>query len=188
MPVDIKTITQFGEYSYGTDHLTIWTTGGCDDIFITGKFCSLGWCIGAIFGDHDTSWISTYPFGFENKDIFPHDPKGMPLNRGNVTIGNDVFVGNHAMFMSGVTVGDGAVIGANSHVVKDVPPYTIVGGNPAKIIRKRFSDEQIDAMLKIKWWDWEVEKIRQAVPLLSSPNIQHFIDRYLPEVWNESSY
>jgi len=182
MPVDIKTITRYGDYTYGRDNLTLWTTGGCPDIFITGKFCSLGWCLRAVFGDHDANWVSTYPFGFEHKDIFPHTPSGMPLNRGNIVLGNDVFVGNFATFMSGVVVGDGAIIAAGAHVVKNVDPYTIVGGNPAKVIKKRFAEEQIAALLKIRWWDWPVEKIRDAIPLLSSPNIQNFIDKYLPEV------
>lgn len=182
MPVDINTVTEYGDFTYGRDRLTLWTTGGCPDIFITGKFCSLGWCLRAVFGDHDASWVSTYPFGYEHKETFPHNPVGMPLNRGNIVIGNDVFVGNFATFMSGVHVGDGAIIAAGAHVVKNVEPYTIVGGNPAKLIKKRFTDEQIHALLKIKWWDWPVEKIREAVPLLSSPNIQNFIDKYLPEI------
>jgi acetyltransferase-like isoleucine patch superfamily enzyme len=178
MPVNIHDITEYGKYTYGTDRIYIWTTDGCPDKFITGKFCSLGHDIRCIMGNHDTSWVTTFPFGHEYKEIFPHHGEGHPLNKGNVTIGNDVWIGNFTTFVGGVKVGDGAVIAACSHVVKDVPPYTIVGGNPAKIIRKRFTDEQIEELLKIQWWNWDEDKIREAVPLLSSPDISEFIEKY----------
>ena len=87
---------------------------------------------------------------------------GHPLTRGNVTIGNDVWLADNVTIMSGVTIGDGAIIANNSHVVKDVPAYSITGGNPARHIKYRFTEEQIASLLEIQWWNWEIEKIKAA--------------------------
>jgi serine acetyltransferase len=80
--------------------------------------------------------------------------------------------------MMGIKIGDGAIIASNSHVVKDVEPYSIVGGNPAKVLKKRFTDEQIQKLLEIKWWDWTEEKINKALPYLCNPDINSFLDLY----------
>jgi virginiamycin A acetyltransferase len=93
---------------------------------------------------------------------------------GNVIIGNDVWIGANVTIMSGVTIGDGVVIANNSHVVKDVEPYSLIGGNPAKLIKYRFTPEQIEKLLKIKWWYWDDEKINTFTPLLCN-NIDEFI-------------
>ena len=92
-------------------------------------------------------------------------------NKGDIVIGNDVWIGYEAVILAGVTIGDGAVIGARAVVTKDIPPYTIVGGVPAKPIRKRFSQETIDLLLKIKWWNWPEERIRQHIAEIQSGRI-----------------
>lgn len=94
-------------------------------------------------------------------------------NKGDIVIGNDVWIGYEAVILAGVTIGDGAVIGARAVVTKDIPPYTIVGGVPAKPIRKRFSQETIDLLLKIKWWNWPEERIRQHITEIQSGRIEY---------------
>ena len=96
-------------------------------------------------------------------------------NKGDIIIGNDVWIGYETVILAGVTIGDGAIIGARAVVTKDVPPYTIVGGVPAKPIRKRFPQETIDTLLKIKWWDWSKERIAQHISEIQSGNIEHLI-------------
>ena len=92
-------------------------------------------------------------------------------NRRDIVIGNDVWIGYEAVIMSGVTIGDGAIIGTRAVVTKDVPPYAIVGGSPARVLKKRFSDDIIDKLLKIKWWNWPVEKITRNLEYIQSGNI-----------------
>jgi acetyltransferase-like isoleucine patch superfamily enzyme len=169
-------IASQGEHTYIGGNFNVFSWGEGTTLTI-GNFCSLAANITVYLGgNHRTDWVTTYPFGHVNKDNFPYDGKGHPATNGNVIIGNDVWIGNNVNIMSGITIGDGAVIATNSHVVKDVPPYTIVGGNPARIIRKRFTEEQIDKLLKIRWWDWSIEKINEKVPLLCSGKIDDFID------------
>ena len=99
-------------------------------------------------------------------------------SKGNIEIGNDVWIGSDAKFLSGVKVGDGAVIAANSVVVKDVEPYAIYGGNPARLIRYRFSNEEIAKLMEMKWWDWNIDKIIEACDLLQQKNISKLYDYY----------
>lgn len=139
-----------------------------------GDYCSLA--EGTTFwvgGGHRTDWVTTYPFNMFH-DEFAHI-EGHPVSRGDVIIGNDVWTGFESVIMSGVTVGHGAVIGARSVVTRDVPPYTIVAGVPAKIIRKCFDDEIIARLLEIAWWDWDEASVDAAVPLLQSDDIAAFI-------------
>ena len=96
-------------------------------------------------------------------------------NKGDIVIGNDVWIGYEAVVLAGVTIGDGAVIGTRAVVTKDVPPYTIVGGVPAKFIRKRFPQETIDSLLKIKWWNWPEERIRQHITDIQLGNIERLV-------------
>jgi virginiamycin A acetyltransferase len=120
--------------------------------------------------------VTTYPFGHINQNIYNgFDGKGHPSTKGDVTIGNDVWIGANVTVMSGINIGDGAVIANNSHVVKNVEPYSIVGGNPAKFIKYRFTPEQIEKLLEIKWWNWDDEKINKYAPLLCNENIDEFI-------------
>ena len=170
---------KIGKYTYGVHNINVKSWGEGFNVNI-GSFCSIADDI-TIFvgGNHNTNWISTYPFGHIHKNIFnKFNGEGHPSSKGNVNIGNDVWIGSSVTIMSGVNIGDGAVIAANSHVVKNVEPYSIYGGNPAKLIKYRFSEEQIKKILDIKWWEWNDEKINDNAELLCSENIQDFIDKY----------
>jgi len=164
---------EIGKYTYGKPTI-LW--GNPRAKLIVGKFCSLANTTKVYLGgNHRVDWITTYPFGHINKSIFPYDGKNHPSTNGSVIIGNDVWIADNVTIMSGVRIGDGAVIANNSHVVKDVEPYTLVGGNPAKFIKYRFKQEEIEQLLKIKWWDWDIEKIKENIPLLCSADISTFI-------------
>ena len=117
----------------------------------------------------------TYPFPifFEEWNLDVKNITEAWDNKGDIVIGNDVWIGYEAVILAGVTIGDGAVIGARAVVTKDIPPYTIVGGVPAKPIRKRFTQETIDLLLKIKWWNWPEERIRQHITEIQSGRIEY---------------
>lgn len=140
-----------------------------------GKFCSIACGAKFIFtsANHKLSSLSTYPFPlfFEEWDLDKANLTDSWDNKGDIAIGNDVWIGYEAVVMQGVTIGDGAIIGARAVVTKDIPPYTIVGGVPAKPIRKRFPDEIISRLLEIKWWDWPDEKIKRNISAIQSGNI-----------------
>ena len=145
-----------------------------EDKLIIGKYCSIG--SGAVFmmsgnQGHRPDWVSTYTFYFS--DAFEGGRSGY-ISKGNTVIGNDVFIGTEAMIMPGVTIGDGAIIGVRALVTKDVRPYAVVGGNPAKEIKeRRFNNETIEALLEIKWWDWDHETVEKNLDLLcSKPDIE----------------
>ncbi len=139
-----------------------------------GKYCSISSKV-VIFlgGEHRTDFVSTFPFNqFSPSHRYL---EGHPASRGNVTIGNDVWIGYGSLIVSGVKIGDGAVIGANSVVTKPVPPYAVVAGNPAKIIRYRFSTEIVDRLLAIKWWDWNSVNVNEGTPFLFNTDISAFL-------------
>ncbi len=142
------------------------------DKLIIGKFCSIACGAKFIFNsaNHTLSSLSTYPFPifFEEWGLDIKDVAVAWDNKGDIVIGNDVWIGYEAVIMAGVTVGDGAIIGTRAVVTKDVPPYTIVGGVPAKPIRKRFDNETLDELLKIKWWDWSEDKIARNIQAIQS--------------------
>ena len=140
-----------------------------------GKYCSIA--CGAKFmftsGNHAMQSLSTYPFpifveewGLEWSDI-----TNAWDNKGDIVIGNDVWIGYESVIMQGVHIGDGAVIGTRAVVTKDIPPYTIVGGVPAKPIKKRFDDKTVEKLLELKWWDWSAEEIKAKLPDIMSGNI-----------------
>lgn len=138
-----------------------------------GNFCSIAGGLKYIFrGKHMVDWVSTYPFrelwkmDVPLNDLAPHDP---------IIIGNDVWIATNVKIMQGVKVGDGAVIAQESFVTKNIPPYSIVGGYPAEVIRFRFSESQIAELLQITWWNWDDDAIRKIVPYLVSKNIDDFI-------------
>ncbi len=143
------------------------------DKLIIGKFCMIASNVTFFMNgaNHLTEAISSYPFAIFGKDWKnAMDGKEYPT-KGNTIIGNDVWVGYNATIMPGVKIGDGAIIAANANVVKDVEPYSIVGGNPAKELKKRFSDKKIKTLLEIKWWNWSIEKITKSVHLLTGNNV-----------------
>lgn len=144
------------------------------DQLIIGKFCMIASGVSFIMngGNHLTDAISAYPFAIFGKDWQQAmDGKSYPT-KGNTNVGNDVWIGNNATIMPGITIGDGAIIAANATVTKDVAPYTIVGGNPATVIKKRFSEAVIEHLLAIAWWHWPIEKISHNVSLLTSNDFE----------------
>ena len=147
------------------------------DKLIIGKFCSIACGAKFIFNsaNHTLSSFSTYPFPifFEEWGLNIKDVAAAWDNKGDIIIGNDVWIGYEAVIMAGVTIGDGAIIGTRAVVTKDVPPYTIVGGVPAKTIRKRFNNETLDELLKIKWWDWSEERIARNIQAIQSGRLRH---------------
>ncbi|SEW00459.1 CatB-related O-acetyltransferase [[Clostridium] fimetarium] len=146
------------------------------DRLVIGKFCSIACGTRFLFNsaNHSKSSLSTYPFPlfFEEWDLKRSDVTDAWDNKGDIIIGNDVWIGYEAVIMAGVTIGDGAIIGTRAVVTKDIPPYTIVGGVPAKPIRKRFSDEIISALLERQWWDWSIEKIAQNIGAIKAGCIE----------------
>lgn len=146
-----------------------------NDKLIIGNFCSIACGAKFIFtsANHTLKSLSTYPFPlfFEEWNLDKANVTDSWDNKGDIVIGNDVWIGYEAIIMSGVTIGDGAIIGTRAVVSKDVPPYTIVGGIPAKPIRKRFSDEIVSSLLEIKWWEWSNERIRANISAIQSGNI-----------------
>ena len=162
-PVDPEGFERNVLYNYGSDRLII------------GKFCAIATGVKFIMNgaNHKLDGISTYPF-----PIFGHGwetamDKLIDLpSRGDTIIGNDVWIGYDSLIMPGVKIGDGAIVAARSVVVKDVPAYTIVGGNPAGTIKQRFSDAEIAQLLMIRWWDWEIGKITRNINLIVEGDIE----------------
>ncbi|MCP3928837.1 MAG: CatB-related O-acetyltransferase [Bacteroidetes bacterium] len=162
-----------GKHTYGKPRIYSWGEGSN---FKIGAFCSIASNVKIYLGgEHRTDWVTTYPFNHlweSAKHI-----KGQPKTKGDVIIGNDVWIGDNAVIMSGVTIGDGAAIGNNALVTKDVPAYTIVAGNPACILKKRFDEETIHRLLIIKWWEWNDGVIENFLPLMLDKNINEFIKK-----------
>jgi virginiamycin A acetyltransferase len=139
-----------------------------------GKFCSFAAGVKIFLGGtHRVDWITTFPLSVFYEELA--HIKGHPTSKGNIEIGNDVWIGESANIMAGVKIGNGAVIAANSVVTKDVPAYAIVAGNPAKIIKTRFEENEIIELEKIGWWNWDIKKILDQGSVLLNGNIQEFI-------------
>lgn len=145
------------------------------DKLIIGKFCSIACGSKFLFNaaNHSLSSVPTYtfPLFFEEWGLDKADVAAAWDNKGDIVIGNDVWIGYESLILAGVTIGDGAIIGTRAVVTKDVPPYTIVGGVPAKPIRKRFNDETIQYLQKVRWWDWPEEKINANLGHLMSGSV-----------------
>lgn len=174
---------QVGDYTYYSD------INGCEDFekhvthhydfigdkLIIGKFCAIASGVEFIMNgaNHRMNSISTYPFNIMGNGWEKVTPKPGELPyKGDTIIGNDVWIGQNVTVMPGIKIGDGAIVAANSVVTKNVPPYHIAGGNPAKIIRKRFDDNLIDYLINLKWWDWSEEKIFSNLEILCSADLE----------------
>jgi len=166
---------EIGDYSYGAPIVRMFEVPAR---LIVGKFCSIAqgsqFLIG---GNHRTDWVTTYPFIRRRAQWpgFAADLADLLPSGGDTVVGSDVWIGTDATILSGVRIGDGAVVGACATVAEDVPPYGIVVGNPARLVRKRFSDATVDELLNIRWWDFERERIISLLPLLQSGKIDAFI-------------
>ena len=167
---------EIGEWSYGTPTIVDWSDGATLRI---GRFCSIAGGVTILLGgEHHGSWVSTYPFA----EMFP-GAGGMPRQSrtlGDVIIGSDVWIGREALIRSGCRIGNGAIVGARSVVTREVPDYAVVAGSPARLVRLRFSEAQIQSLLRIAWWNWSIEAIQSALPLLNSANIDEFIRAHSP--------
>lgn len=166
---------RIGRFTYGNPRLLLWDDKERIEI---GSFCSIADDV-AIFGggEHRPDWVTTYPLriAFGDEDA---GRDGHPSSKGPTVIGHDVWIGFRATILSGVRIGNGAVIGAGAVVTDDVPAYAIVAGNPARLVRFRFSVEQVQGLQRLAWWDWDVEMIRAQVGELCSRDIAGFLSRF----------
>lgn len=144
------------------------------DRLIIGKFCQIAAGVNFVMNgaNHQMNAASTFPFYiFEGWDQAVPPLSEMPL-KGDTVVGNDVWIGQNSTILPGVHIGDGAIIGLNTVVGSDVPPYTVVAGNPARMIRKRFDDELTELLLKLRWWDLSIEEINSLIPILSCSDLE----------------
>ena len=196
----IKNIVQapnisIGEYTYYDDaqdptgferNNILFNYPEIGDRLIIGKFCQIASGVKFIMGpaNHRLSSVTTYPFhvfgGAWSEQTPPHLAQ-LPF-KGDIVIGNDVWLGRESIVMPGVKIGDGAIVGAYSVVTRDVPAYGVVGGNPARLIKKRFNEELIDLLLSLKWWDFDAERLVEFLPLLCEPDLQTVQQRIKQEL------
>lgn len=166
---------QIGDWTYGSPIIRSWRRSVTLTI---GKFCSIGGGVQIFLGgNHRHDWVTTYPF----KNVFADlslEEYEFEVTDGDVVIGNDVWIGHESLILSGVKIGNGSVIAARSVVTKDVPPYAIVAGNPARLIRFRFDDNVIVALQEIAWWDWPIERIRDVLPAMLSTDVRRFVEEH----------
>lgn len=171
-------VLTMGDYSYRAP--TVHVFPGDQAVVRVGKFTSIA--TGAQFfvgGNHRTDWVTTY--GLRAMFGLPGAYQdGTPTSNGDVEVGHDCWIGLDAVVLSGVTIGHGSVVGARAVVTKDVMPYSIVAGNPAREVGRRFPDDQVDALLRIAWWDWPIQTVLEHVPELSSSDLGDFIARFDP--------
>lgn len=175
----------FGEYTYGRPAVFQFGEGAQLKV---GRFCSIANDVKILLGgNHRKDWVTTYPFPALSED-WPEAGGivGHPATRGDIVIGNDVWIGYGATILSGVRIGDGSVIGAQSVVTRDVEPYAVVAGNPAVPVGKRFDEETIRELLAIRWWEWPVEKIRENLKLLCSDCLTVFLKEHARPGYSEN--
>ena len=169
-------LLKVGEHTYGK--IVVDAYEGSESKITIGKYCSISRDVRFINGGiHPIDWVSLYPFRIKWK-MEGALADGMPTTKGPIQVMNDVWIGTGSTILSGVTIGNGAIIMAGSIVTKDIPAFTIVGGIPAKPVKKRFSDQEIQALEEIKWWDWSEEKIKENVDLLSATDLTKFIETH----------
>ena len=169
---------EIGDHTYGATGSPIVIEEKYAKLLI-GKYCSIAQEVYIILGNHRFDTVTTYPF----KDISMFWPEAAEATddhytKGDVTIGHDVWIGARATIMSGITIGSGAVIATGAVVTRDVPPYAIVGGNPAKIIKYRFDEMTIARLLSIGWWDWSEEEVRSRMRSIMSDNVEGFLQAF----------
>ena len=174
-------VLSVGKGTYSWQSLLIDSYSGSEARIFIGNYCSIAPQVRIITGGiHPTDWISLYPiraqFNLPNKN-----KDGMPATKGDIIIGNDVWIGTGVIILSGVKIGNGAVICAGAVVTKDIPDFAIAGGIPAKILKYRFTEEQIIQLNEIAWWDWDKDKIISNVDLLSSKKIIKFLEKHKNE-------
>ena len=160
-----------GRWTYGNPTIDDWDEGATLSI---GAFCAIaGGVTISLGGEHRIDWTTTYPFSA----LWPaaRHIAGHPRTKGDVTIGNDVWIGAGAVILSGVTIGDGAVVGTRAVVTRDIAPYAIHAGNPARFVRSRFDADTVQALLGLRWWDRSDAELEPLLPLMLSPDIQAFI-------------
>lgn len=147
---------------------------------IIGKFCSIACGVKFLFNcaNHTLKSLSTYtfPLFYEDWELEKSNVASAWDNKGDIVIGNDVWIGLEAVILAGVKIGDGAIIGTRAVVTKDVPPYSIVGGIPAKVIRKRYSPDIIEQLLSLRWWDWTKDRIKRNLPFIMAGNIENMTE------------
>lgn len=169
--ISVGDFTYFGDTdfeSHVTHHYDFY-----GDRLVIGKFCQIAKGVEFIMNgaNHSTRSVSTFPFHIFSAFGAPVPPLEKMTMKGDTIVGNDVWMGQNATILPGVRIGDGAIIGANSVIGSDVGPYTVVVGNPARLVRKRFDDDLIGIMLELKWWDKPIEEINGLIPLLQSDDL-----------------
>jgi len=165
---------QVGGWSYGSPTVPCWDH---KTRLAVGKFCCFAGNVTILLGgEHRTNWVSTYPLNI----LFPEPSAltGHPSTKGDIVIGNDVWIGQGTTVLSGVKIRDGAVLGAGSVVTRDVPEYATAAGVPERVLRYRFDRPTIKALKRIQWWHWPLERIKQARPLPLSDNVREFVPLY----------
>jgi acetyltransferase-like isoleucine patch superfamily enzyme len=176
-------IVTMGASSYGEPNVPFWTDRSGAPMggkVIIGAYSSLADGVVVMTGgEHRTEWVTTSPLRVL-WDLDGAYCDGHPASRGDVRIGNDVWVGREALILSGVTIGDGAVVGARAVVAGDVRPYAVVVGNPAREVRRRFDDATVEALLRVRWWEWPEELVRSELDLLLSAGVDRFVERHDP--------
>lgn len=161
----------YGAETYGYPEVIAFEYG--NEALHAGAYCSLNGTF-ILGGMHGVDRVTTYPHRI-NWKMEGAGQDGIPIPTGDTIVGSDVWTCAGALILPGIKLGDGVIVGAGAVVAKDVPPYAIVAGNPARIVRYRFDEEQIAALLEIRWWDWPKDKVREAVPLLAADNVDAFI-------------
>jgi len=158
---------KIGKHTYGIP--TVLASRGMPQYIEIGSFCSIA--AGVVFllsVDHRPDWFTTYPFNV----LWGYNKQGHPHSKGNIIVGNDVWIGQNVTVLSGVRIADGACIGAGSVITKDVPPYTVMAGNPAKIVKTRFPKDVVSILLKLQWWNRPDDEIQSMLPVLLSGDVE----------------
>jgi acetyltransferase-like isoleucine patch superfamily enzyme len=168
--INNKNVT-VGRYSYGEPNIPNYIPGSK---IIVGNFTSIGGDVSILLGGaHHIDYVTTFPFDI----LWLHKSQDKHFKT-TTKIGNDVWIGHGATILGGVNIGDGAIIGAGTVVSKNVEPYSVIVGSPMKCLRKRFSDDIIEALLRIKWWNWSDEKISKELPLLLNADVKKFVEKH----------